>query len=49
VLDRVGAPDLVTWAPGPKDDVVRVRTETISGRRIERSYPIPARRSSERT
>lgn len=35
-LERVGASALVTWAPGPKDDVIRVRAETISGREIER-------------
>jgi uncharacterized protein len=37
VLRRVDEAALVTWAPGPKDDVVRISAETISGREIERS------------
>lgn len=36
VLERIDREPLVTWAPGPRDDVVRVRVETISGRAIER-------------
>lgn len=31
-LDESG---LVTWAPGPRDDVVRVHVDTITGRSVE--------------
>jgi len=37
VLTRLDGLDLVTWAPGPRDDVVRVQVETISGRAVERA------------
>lgn len=37
VLGRLEGAGLVTWAPGPRDDVVRVRIETISGRAVERT------------
>lgn len=36
VLARVERSTLVTWAPGPKDDVVRVHADTVSGREIDR-------------
>ena len=35
LLARVQEHQLVSWAPGPKHDVVRVRVETISGRAID--------------
>ena len=35
-LERLDGAGLVTWAPGPREEVVRVRIDTISGRSLER-------------
>ena len=37
VLERLDGVGLVTWAPGPREEVVRVRIDTISGRAVERT------------
>ena len=36
VLARVEALDLVTWAPGRRDEIVRISPELVSGRQIDR-------------
>lgn len=36
VLARVETLDLVTWAPGSRDEVVRIAPDLVSGRQIDR-------------